>query len=72
MVTVLRESFQKGLAVQRFIFTCTPAGAESVVDRTKSREMNADAAERCEHRRMEEARGAVEILERLKKLGKQD
>jgi len=46
--------------------------AESLVDRAKSREMNTDAAERCEYRRMEEARRAVEILERLKNLGKHD
>jgi len=46
--------------------------AESLVDRTTSREMQQDAAERCEHRRMEEARRAVEILERLKTLGKPD
>ncbi|HUT59921.1 MAG TPA: hypothetical protein VNA25_18920, partial [Phycisphaerae bacterium] len=46
--------------------------AESLVDRGTSREMNAAAAERCEYRRMEEARRAVEILERLKKLGNQD
>ena len=44
--------------------------AESLVDRTKSREMNTDAAERCEHRRLEEARRAAEILERLKTLGR--
>ena len=46
--------------------------AESLVDRGKSREMNTDAAGRCEYRRMEEARRAVEILERLKKPGKKD
>jgi len=34
--------------------------------------MNTGAAERCEYRRMEEARRAVEILERLKKLGKKE
>ena len=45
---------------------------ESLVDRTKSREMNTDAAERCEYRHMEEARRAVEILEQLKNLGNQD
>jgi len=46
--------------------------AETLVDRTKSREMNADAAERCEFRRMEEARGAVEILKLLETLGEKD
>ena len=46
--------------------------AESLVDRTKSRAMNTGAVERCEYRRMEEARRAVEIFERLKKLGNQD
>ncbi len=46
--------------------------AESLVDRTKSREMNTDAAERCEYRRVEEARRAVESLERFKELGKKE
>jgi len=45
---------------------------DSLVDRGKSRAMNAEAAKRCEHRRTEEAKRAVEILERLKILGKQD
>jgi len=44
--------------------------AESLVDRAKSRAMNQEAAERCEYRRLEEAKRAVEILERLKTLGK--
>jgi len=46
--------------------------AESLVDRAKSREMNTEATERSEHRRMEEARRAVEILQQWKKLGRQD
>jgi len=46
--------------------------AESFVDRGKSRAMNAEAAERCEYRRMEEAKRAVEVLERLKTLGKRE
>ncbi len=45
---------------------------ESLVDRAKSRAMNAEAVERCEHRRMEEANKAIDILEQLKKLGKKD
>lgn len=45
---------------------------ESLVDRGKSRAMNSEAAERCEYRRMEEAKRAVEILERLKTLGRED
>lgn len=44
---------------------------ESLVDRTISHEMNAEAEERCEYRKTEEARGAVDILDRLKTLGKQ-
>jgi len=43
--------------------------AESLVDRGTSREMNAAAAARCEYRRMEEARRAVEILEKVQTLG---
>jgi len=46
--------------------------AESLVDRGKSREMSKDAAERCEYRRMEEARKAVDILKQIEKLGKKD
>jgi hypothetical protein len=34
------------------------------------RELNAEAVERCEFRRMEEAKRAVEILERVKALGR--
>jgi hypothetical protein len=34
--------------------------------------MKEEAIERCEHRRTEEARRAVEILERIKTLGRQD
>jgi len=46
--------------------------AEQLVDRAKSRAMNQEAAERLEHRKLEEAKRAVEILERIKTLGKQD
>jgi len=42
----------------------------TLVDRAKSGEMNADAAQRLEYRKMEEAKRAVEILDRLKTLGK--
>jgi sialate O-acetylesterase len=45
---------------------------ESLVDRGKSREMNNEAAERCEYRRTEEAGRATEILERLKTLGNEN
>jgi len=44
--------------------------AESLVDRAKSRAMNQEAADRCEHRKLEEAKRALEILERFKTLGK--
>jgi sialate O-acetylesterase len=44
--------------------------AESLVDRGKSRAWSKEAAERCEFRRLEEAKRGVEILERLKTLGK--
>jgi hypothetical protein len=40
------------------------------VDRGMARAMDAEAAERCEYRRMEEAKRAVEILERVKTLGR--
>jgi sialate O-acetylesterase len=43
----------------------------SLVDRGKSRELQEEAAERLDHRQAEEARRAVEILERLEMLGKQ-
>jgi len=46
--------------------------AETLVDRTKSRDMNNAAAENLDFRRTEEAKQAVEILEELKKLGKQE
>ncbi|MFO8014629.1 MAG: sialate O-acetylesterase [Phycisphaerae bacterium] len=46
--------------------------AESLVTRGKKRAMDRAAAERLEHRRLEEARQAVDILERLKTLGKKD
>jgi hypothetical protein len=42
------------------------------VDRGKSRTMQQEADERLEYRKMEEAERAVEILERLKTLGKKD
>ena len=44
--------------------------AETVVDRSRSRAMQKEAAERLEYRRMQEAKRGVEILERLKTLGK--
>lgn len=44
--------------------------AETLVDRAKSRAMQQEAAERLEYRKTEEARRAVEILERLKTLGR--
>lgn len=46
--------------------------AEQLLDRGKRRAMNQEAVERLEHRRLEEARRGVEILERLKTLGKQE
>ena len=46
--------------------------AEGLVDRAKSRAMNQEAAERLEYRRMEEAKRAVEVIERLKTLGKSE
>jgi len=46
--------------------------AESLVDRGKSRAMQQEAAERLEYRKMEEAKRAVEILERVKTLGKKN
>jgi len=42
------------------------------VDRGLEREMKEEAIERCEYRRTEEAKRAVEILERIKTLGRQD
>jgi len=44
--------------------------ATEAVDRAKAKEMGDEAAHRCEFRRMEEAKQAVEILERLKVLGR--
>jgi len=44
----------------------------SAVGRAEGNEMKEEAMERCEHRRTEEARRAVEILERIKTLGRQD
>jgi len=43
--------------------------AEGLVDRGTSRAMQQEAAERLEYRKIEEAKRAVEILERLKTLG---
>jgi Spy/CpxP family protein refolding chaperone len=40
------------------------------VDRAKAKEMSEEAARRCEFRRTEEARRAVEIPEQRKMLGK--
>jgi sialate O-acetylesterase len=44
--------------------------AEGLVDRAKSRAMAKEAAERCEYRKMEEAKRAVEILRQRERLGK--
>jgi hypothetical protein len=44
--------------------------ATEAVDRGRMNEMNDDATQRCEFRRTEEAKRAVEILERRKMLGK--
>jgi sialate O-acetylesterase len=44
----------------------------SAVGREEGKEMERDAIERCDYRRTEEARRAVEILERIKTLGRQD
>jgi sialate O-acetylesterase len=46
--------------------------AEALLDRAKSRAMEQDAAGRCEHRRTEEARQAVEILKRMQGLGRNE
>ena len=46
--------------------------SESLVDRGKSRAMQQEAAERLEYRKIEEAKRAVEILDRLKTLGRED
>lgn len=46
--------------------------AETLVDRAKDRAMQKDAAERLEYRTTEEAKQAVETLERLKTLGRKD
>jgi len=46
--------------------------AESLVDRGKNRAMQQEVGERLEYRRMEEAKRAVEIMGRLKTLGKTD
>jgi len=46
--------------------------AESLVDRAAARAMNLQAAERCEHRKKEEAKRAVQILERLETLGRRE
>jgi len=47
----------------------TEPGAKAL-DRTKAKEMETDSKARLEFRRMEEAKRAVEILERLKTFGK--
>ena len=44
--------------------------AETLVDRAKGQVMQKDAAERLEYRRTEEAKRAVEVLDRLKTLGR--
>jgi sialate O-acetylesterase len=44
--------------------------SENAVSRAQSRDMAQEAAERCEFRRMEEARRAVEILKQREMLGK--
>ena len=44
----------------------------SAVGRAEGNEMKEEAIERCEYRRTEEAKRAVEILERIKTLGRQD
>jgi len=46
--------------------------SEDAVDRGRSREMSQEAAERCEYRKMEEAKRAVEILKQREMLGKKD
>ena len=45
---------------------------EQLMDRGKRRAMSQEAAARLEHRQLEEAKRAVEILERLKSLGTQE
>jgi sialate O-acetylesterase len=44
--------------------------SEPAMSREQGRRMEQDSIKYCEHRRMEEAKRAVEILERLKTLGK--
>jgi len=44
----------------------------SAVGRAEGNEMKEEAIERCEYRRTEEAKRAVEILERIKTLGRHD
>ncbi len=46
--------------------------AEILVDRPNDRAMQKDAVERLEYRRTEEAKRAMEILERLKTLSRKD
>jgi sialate O-acetylesterase len=49
------------------------AGPETnAVERAAARKMTAEAAERCKFRRTEEAKRAVEILERVEMLGKKE
>lgn len=43
--------------------------AENAVDRSRARAMTREAAERCEYRNLEEAKRAVDILERKRMLG---
>ena len=45
--------------------------AESLVNRAKSRAMNQEAAERCTHRRAEEAKRTPEILKRQDAMSKE-
>jgi sialate O-acetylesterase len=45
---------------------------EPAMSREQSRQQELDSIKYCEHRKMEEAKRAVEILERLKTLGKND
>ncbi len=47
-----------------------PEPGQKALDRNQTKEMQADAQARLEYRRMEEAKRAVQILERLKTLGK--
>jgi len=46
--------------------------SQPAMDRGQSRQMELDSITYCEHRKIEEAKRAVEILERLNALGKKD